>query len=58
MSADPAPVVLVSGASGGVGRGIALACGQAGWTVWIAARRREAGAAVAAAHRAASIRSV
>ncbi|MGE4649952.1 MAG: SDR family oxidoreductase [Myxococcota bacterium] len=45
---DPARVVLVSGASGGVGRGIALACGQAGWTVWIAARRREAGEAVAA----------
>ena len=32
-------VVLVSGASGGVGRGIAIACGRAGWTVWIAARR-------------------
>ena len=47
MSAE-APVVLVSGASGGVGRGIALACAQAGWTIWIAARRRDAGRAVAA----------
>ncbi|MCD9622955.1 SDR family NAD(P)-dependent oxidoreductase [Rhabdothermincola salaria] len=45
MSADT--VVLVTGASGGVGRGIALACGQAGWTVWIAARRADAAAAVA-----------
>ncbi len=40
-------VVLVTGASGGVGRGIALACGAAGWTVWIAARRAEQGATVA-----------
>jgi NAD(P)-dependent dehydrogenase (short-subunit alcohol dehydrogenase family) len=43
-----ARVVLVTGASGGVGRGIAIACGQAGWDVWIAARRAEHGAAVAA----------
>lgn len=41
-------VVLVTGASGGVGRGVALACGAAGWEVWIAARRAEQGAAVAA----------
>ncbi|MCH2171055.1 SDR family oxidoreductase [Myxococcota bacterium] len=41
------PVVLVTGASGGVGRGIALACGQSGWTVWIAARRQEEGEGVA-----------
>jgi NAD(P)-dependent dehydrogenase (short-subunit alcohol dehydrogenase family) len=41
-------VVLVTGASGGVGRGIALACGAAGWTVWIAARRAEQAAEVAA----------
>ncbi|MEO6988577.1 MAG: SDR family oxidoreductase [Aquihabitans sp.] len=41
-------VVLITGASGGVGRGIALACGAAGWTVWVAARRAEQGAAVAA----------
>jgi len=39
--------VLVTGASGGVGRGIALACGQAGWEVWIAARREAEGKAVA-----------
>src|SRR5688572_5797477 len=43
-----APVVLVTGASGGVGRGIAEACGQAGWTVWVAARREAEGSAVAA----------
>lgn len=43
-----AHVVLVTGASGGVGRGIAIACGQAGWTVWIAARRQAEGDAVAA----------
>lgn len=40
--------VVVSGASGGVGRGIALACARAGWEVWIAARRPEEGEAVAA----------
>ena len=39
--------VLVTGASGGVGRGIALACGAAGWEVWIAARRGPEAAAVA-----------
>jgi 3-oxoacyl-[acyl-carrier protein] reductase len=43
-----ARTILVTGASGGVGRGIALACGEAGWTVWIAARRAEEGEAVAA----------
>lgn len=43
-----AKVVLVTGASGGVGRGIAVACGAAGWTVWIAARRDAEAAAVAA----------
>jgi 3-oxoacyl-[acyl-carrier protein] reductase len=42
-----APVVIVTGASGGVGRGIAIACGAAGWTVWIAARRQAEGTAVA-----------
>ncbi|MCU1393430.1 MAG: family oxidoreductase [Ilumatobacteraceae bacterium] len=41
-------VVLVTGASGGVGRGIAHACGEAGWTVWIAARRAVEGEQVAA----------
>ena len=29
--------IVVSGATGGVGRGVALACAEAGWTVWIAA---------------------
>jgi NAD(P)-dependent dehydrogenase (short-subunit alcohol dehydrogenase family) len=48
VSATADRVVLVTGASGGVGRGVALACGEAGWQVWIAARRAEQGAAVAA----------
>lgn len=34
-------VVWISGASGGVGRGIALACAELGWTVWVTARREE-----------------
>jgi NAD(P)-dependent dehydrogenase (short-subunit alcohol dehydrogenase family) len=42
-----APVVIVTGASGGVGRGIALACADLGYTVWIAARREAEGTAVA-----------
>ena len=41
-------VVIVTGGSGGVGRGIALACGSLGYTVWIAARREPEGNAVAA----------
>jgi NAD(P)-dependent dehydrogenase (short-subunit alcohol dehydrogenase family) len=41
-------VVLITGASGGVGRGIAQACGDACWTVWIAARRATEGEQVAA----------
>ncbi|MEO6124237.1 MAG: SDR family oxidoreductase [Ilumatobacteraceae bacterium] len=41
------PVILITGASGGVGRGIAHACGTSGWTVWIAARRRLEGEQVA-----------
>ncbi len=40
--------VLITGASGGVGRGIALACAADGWEVWIAARRATEAAAVAA----------
>jgi NAD(P)-dependent dehydrogenase (short-subunit alcohol dehydrogenase family) len=40
-------VVLITGASGGVGRGIAQACSAAGWRVWIAARRETEGQAVA-----------
>lgn len=48
MIADATPrTILVTGASGGVGRGIALACGAAGWHVWIAARRAAEGAEVA-----------
>lgn len=39
--------VLVTGASGGVGRGVALACGAAGWEVWVAARRAREAALVA-----------
>jgi 3-oxoacyl-[acyl-carrier protein] reductase len=38
--------VLVTGASGGVGRGIALACAAAGAGVVVAARRADAGGAV------------
>jgi NAD(P)-dependent dehydrogenase (short-subunit alcohol dehydrogenase family) len=41
------PVVIVTGASGGVGRGIALACADLGYTVWIAARREAEGTGVA-----------
>lgn len=38
---------MITGATGGVGRGIALACGEAGWNVWIAARREAEGSEVA-----------
>jgi len=44
---DDRRVMVISGASGGVGRGIALACAAHGWTVWIAARRAREGTAVA-----------
>lgn len=45
---SPTPrTILITGVTGGIGRGIALACGEAGWTVWIAARRRAEGEAVA-----------
>lgn len=47
-SGDAAKVVMVTGATGGVGRGVALACASAGWTVWIAARREQQGQEVAA----------
>jgi 3-oxoacyl-[acyl-carrier protein] reductase len=40
--------VLVSGASGGIGRGVALSCAELGWTVWIAARREAQANEVAA----------
>ncbi len=39
--------IIVTGATGGVGRGVAIACGEAGWSVWIAARREKEGLAVA-----------
>jgi NAD(P)-dependent dehydrogenase (short-subunit alcohol dehydrogenase family) len=32
------PVALVTGASRGIGRGIAVALGEAGWTVWVTGR--------------------
>ncbi len=47
MTGSPEPVIVVTGASGGVGRGIAIALGEAGWTVWIAARRVAEGQDVA-----------
>jgi NAD(P)-dependent dehydrogenase (short-subunit alcohol dehydrogenase family) len=47
VSAAPR-TVLITGASGGVGRGIAIACGRFGWEVWIAARRRPESLGVAA----------
>lgn len=47
MSVTQPRVVLVTGASGGVGRGVALACGAAGWHVWIGARREREGREVA-----------
>jgi len=42
-----ARVALVTGASGGVGEGIARALGSSGWTVWVAARRHHEGQQVA-----------
>jgi NAD(P)-dependent dehydrogenase (short-subunit alcohol dehydrogenase family) len=39
MNASNTKVVLISGASGGVGAGVALACASAGWNIWIMARR-------------------
>jgi NAD(P)-dependent dehydrogenase (short-subunit alcohol dehydrogenase family) len=47
MTTSDESVVLVSGASGGVGQGIAVSLGRAGWTVWIAARRPVEGRHVA-----------
>lgn len=45
---DSNRTILITGATGGVGRGVALACAEAGWSVWIAARRQKEGEEVAA----------
>ncbi|MDQ1521155.1 MAG: hypothetical protein QOI55_2228 [Actinomycetota bacterium] len=42
MATDPVRTALVTGASGGIGRGIAVALGKLGWTVAVAARRVDA----------------
>jgi NAD(P)-dependent dehydrogenase (short-subunit alcohol dehydrogenase family) len=47
VSESRMPVALITGASGGVGRGIAAALGASGWTVWVAARRPVEGQQVA-----------
>ncbi len=47
MSTPNTKVVLISGASGGVGAGVALACASAGWNIWIMARRATEAQAVA-----------
>jgi len=39
VNTENTKVVLITGASGGVGAGVALACASAGWTTWIMARR-------------------
>jgi len=41
MTKDQRRVALVAGASSGLGRGIALALGRAGWSVGLLARRRD-----------------
>ena len=38
--------ILVTGASGGVGRGIAIAAASSGWDVWVTARRKVEGTVV------------
>ena len=38
-----ARVALITGASRGLGRGIAVALGAAGWTVWVTGRSSRAG---------------
>lgn len=53
LGAGEPRTIVVSGASGGVGLGIAVACGRAGWNVWIAARREAEGRSAAEAVTAA-----
>ncbi|MDT4964818.1 MAG: short chain dehydrogenase, partial [Pseudonocardiales bacterium] len=38
MTNDHPRVAWVTGASRGIGRGVAVALGSAGWTVWVSAR--------------------
>src|SRR5690242_664154 len=42
MQEAAAGVALVTGASRGIGRGIAVALGAAGWTVWLTGRSTRA----------------
>jgi NAD(P)-dependent dehydrogenase (short-subunit alcohol dehydrogenase family) len=46
MTATPSPVVLITGASRGIGAATALAFGQAGWRVAVAARSQHEGQAL------------
>ena len=43
MGAVPSKIALVTGATRGVGRGIALALGEEGWTVWVTGRSSRQG---------------
>ena len=43
VGAVPSKIALVAGATRGVGRGIALALGRAGWTVWVTGRSSRQG---------------
>ena len=43
-----AKTIVITVATACVGRGLAIACGELGWSVWIAARRAEQGNRVAA----------
>lgn len=46
MTTSPSPVVLITGASRGIGAATALAFGQAGWRVAVAARSQHEGQAL------------
>lgn len=58
MAQGSAKTIVISGATGDVGRGIAIACGELDWSVWIAARRAEEGDRVAAEVSAAGGRGI